>query len=300
MSPHSTSHSSQLAGESGPESKNRLSSLRAQESPQNRHRPFFNVVWALAVNTFKEAVRNKILYALIFFSLGIMMLAIILDEVTIGQRSKIITDIGLASINIFGVIIAIVIGINLVYKEIEKKTIYPILAKPVHRYQFIIGKYLGILLTLAVETIIMSSFLFSLVWFYEETTKIHTLNVGLLSGIFLIYIELAVVAAIAMFFSSFSTPFLSGMFTFSCYVIGHLTEDLKRLGEVSGNEVLKGVTSAFYHILPNLENFNIKAEVVHHLPIENGRIVLSILYGMLYIVLSLTLASWFFQRRDFK
>ena len=258
------------------------------------------VFWAIAKNTFKEAVRNKILYSLIFFALAMMTVSLVLDQVTVGQRSKIIKDFGLASINLFGVLIAIMVGINLVYKEIEKRTIYPLLAKPVRRSEFLIGKYLGIVLTLGVEVALMSLFLFLLMAIYGKSTGSQTFDLGLLAAIFLIFLELALVAAVAILFSSFSTPFLSGMFTLAVYVIGHLTDDLKRLGALSGNLSLEKTTAFIYYLLPNLENFNIKGEVVYQLPVETGRILLSLLYGLLYISLLIALSSMLFQRRDFK
>jgi len=250
---------------------------------------------AIAINTFKEAVRSKILYSLIFFAFILMAFSLVFDQATVGQRNKIIKDLGLGSINIFGVIISVVVGINLVYKEIEKRTIYPILAKPVRRYQFLVGKYLGILLTLAVETILMSSFLFFLIFAYEGIFDLY-----LLLAIFMIYVELSVVSAVAIFFSSFSTPFLSGMFTFSIYVIGHLTTYLKEFGAKSGNFILEKLSVFFYYLLPNLEHFNFKEVAVYHLPIESGKIFLSLLYAALYISIVILLSVLCFERRDFK
>ncbi len=250
---------------------------------------------AIAINTFKEAVRNKILYSLIFFAFMMMALSLVLDQATVGQRNKIIKDLGLGSINLFGVIIAIVVGINLVYKEIEKRTIYPILAKPVRRSHFLAGKYIGILLTLVVEMLLMSLFLYLLVWLYEGKIDLY-----LLLALFMIFVELSVISAVAIFFSSFSTPFLSGMFTFSVYVIGHLTEYLRQFGADSGSKAIEQLTRFFYYFLPNLERFNLKGAVVYHLPIESGKILLSILYGVLYISIVMVLSAVCFERRDFK
>jgi ABC-type transport system involved in multi-copper enzyme maturation permease subunit len=258
------------------------------------------VSWAIAKNTFKEAVRSKILYSLIFFAIVMMGISLVLDQVTVGQRSKIVMDFGLASINLFGVLIAIVVGIGLVYKEIEKRTIYPLLAKPVRRSEFLIGKYFGILLTLGVEVVLMSFFLFLLMTVYGLSTDSQSFDLRLLAAIFLIFLEMAVIAAVAILFSSFSTPFLSGMFTLAIYVIGHLTEDLKRLGALSGNLALERLTAFFYYLLPNLESFNIKGEVVYQLPVETGRVLLGLLYGLIYIGILMFFSSMLFQRRDFK
>lgn len=258
------------------------------------------VPWVIAKNTFKEAVRNKILYSLIFFALVMMSVSVVLDQVTIGQRSKILQDFGLASINLFGVLIAIMVGISLVYKEIEKRTIYPLLAKPVRRSEFLLGKYFGIVLTLGVEVVLMSFFLFLLMMIYGAATGSQTFDLGTLEAIFLIFMELALIAAVAILFSSFSTPFLSGMFTLGIYVIGHLTDDLKRLGALSGNPALERMTAFFYYLLPNLENFNIKGEVVYQMPVAPARIALAALYGLLYIGILIFISSILFQGRDFK
>lgn len=250
---------------------------------------------AIAINTFKEAVRNKILYTLLFFALIMMAFSLVLDQATIGQRNKIIKDLGLASINLFGVIIAVVIGINLIYKEIEKRTIYPLLAKPVRRASFLVGKYFGILLTLVIEVLLMSFFFFLLVWLYEGRFDPY-----LLLAILMIFVELSVLAAVAIFFSSFSTPVLSGMFTFSVYVIGHLTSFLREFGINSGSAFIRQVTQIFYYVLPNLERFNLKTHAVYHIPIENSQILFSMAYGILYSAIVMLFAVLCFEKRDFK
>lgn len=254
-----------------------------------------SAIKAIAINTFKEAIRNKILYNLIFFAVLMMAVSLVLDQATIGQRNKIIKDLGLASINLFGVIIAVVVGINLVYKEIEKRTIYPLLAKPVRRSSFLIGKYFGILLTLVVEILLMSFFFFLLVWLYGGV-----FDADLIIAILMIFVELSVIAAVAIFFSSFSTPVLSGMFAFSVYVIGHLTTFLKDFGINSGSDIIRQGTHFLYYVLPNLERFNLKTHAVYHLPIETGQILLSLLYALLYIVTVMLLSVLCFERRDFK
>jgi hypothetical protein len=182
-------------------------------------------------------------------------LSVILDNLTIGEPTKIIKDFGLASIEIFGVLIAIFVGIGLVYKEMERKTIYNILSKPIHRYQFIIGKYLGLVLTLLIEVLTMSMALFTILYFYEG--KI-TLN--LLPAIGMIFVALMIITAFALLFSSFSTPILSGLFTLSFFIIGHLTPELLELGKKADSQTLRYVTEALYYIFPNLEYFNIKGQ----------------------------------------
>jgi ABC-type transport system involved in multi-copper enzyme maturation permease subunit len=252
-------------------------------------------VLAISMNTFREAVRSKVLYTLVFFAFLIMLAATLLDRVTLGVQSKLIKDLGLGGINFFGVLIAIFIGIGLVYKELERRTIYTLVSKPIHRYQFLIGKYLGILQTLLVQVAIMSALLYALLAVFGTGKDWH-----LLVAIGLIYQELMVVSAVAIFFSSFSTPILSGMFTLAVYVIGHLTGDLKAFGAISDDPGIRKATAFFYYFLPNLENFNIKGEMVYGLPVSSTRIGFSLMYGFVYIALLLLSSAIVFQGRDFK
>ena len=252
-------------------------------------------VRALAYNTFREAIRDKVLYSLIFFAVAMIVISLILDHLTVGEKTKIIKDFGLASIAIFGVMIAIFVGIGLVYKEMERKTIYNILSKPIHRYQFLLGKYLGLVATLFVEVAVMSVVFLLLLYFYEGSVDFF-----LFYAIGMIFMELMIVTAFALFFSSFSTPILSGLFTFSFYIIGHLTPDLLELGRRSQSQFLKWITEILYYILPNLEFFNIKEQAVYHLPLKEGYLCLAFLYGFFYILLILLLSITVFQGRDFK
>jgi len=252
-------------------------------------------VKALTINTFREAIRDKVLYSLLFFAVLMVGISYILDQLTIGEKTKIIKDFGLASISIFGVMIAIFVGIGLVYKEIERKTIYNILSKPIPRYQFIIGKYLGLIMTLLIEVVVMSVVLFTMLYFYEGK-----IDFALFPAVAMIFIELMIVTAFALLFSSFSTPILSGLFTLSFYIIGHLTADLLELGRRSHNQSLKYFTEILYYILPNLEYFNIKGKVVYHQNLEQGYLFFASVYGILYILIILLISIVIFQKRDFK
>jgi len=249
----------------------------------------------LAYNTFREAIRDKVLYSLIFFAVLMVGLSVILDNLTIGEPTKIIKDFGLASIEIFGVLIAIFVGIGLVYKEMELKTIYNILAKPIHRYQFIIGKYFGLVLTLLIEVLTMSIALFSILYFYEGKIVFT-----LLPAIGMILVALMIITAFALLFSSFSTPILSGLFTLSFFIIGHLTPDLLELGKKADSRAVRYLTEVLYYVIPNLEYFNLKGQVVHHMPVEKGYLFFVSLYGLLYIVIILLLTMVIFQNRDIK
>ena len=252
-------------------------------------------VLALSLNTFREALRDKVLYSLLFFAVAMIGIALILDQITIGERTKIIKDVGLASIALFGVMIAVFVGIGLVYKELERKTIYNLLSKPIHRYQFLLGKYCGLVMTLLVEIAIMTCALLGMLYLYDGRIDYY-----LLPAIGMTFMELMVVTAIALFFSSFSTPILSGLFTLSFYVIGHLTPDLLEFGEKMQSQFLRYFTRALYYLLPNLEYFNLRGQVVYRIPIEQEHLVLASLYGVAYISIIILLSAIIFSRRDFK
>lgn len=258
---------------------------------------------AIARNTFKEAIRDKILYNLLFFALLMIGASLLLATLTVGEQSKIIIDIGLASINIFGVLISVFLGIGLISKEIEKKTIYNIIAKPIPRYQFLIGKYIGLLLTIVVNTAIMGIGLYLVLIFNELRwgQGFHHVNLDIWKAIYLILIEFMVVTAIALLFSTFSSSStLSAIFTIAAYIIGHLTKDLKVIGDKLHNSLAKWIIDFFYYFLPNLDNFNVKGRVVHGLEVPFSHMSLVTLYGVLYLTAMLFLSAMIFQRRDFK
>jgi ABC-type transport system involved in multi-copper enzyme maturation permease subunit len=252
-------------------------------------------IWVLASNTYREAVRDKLLYNLLLFAALMIASSILLAQVQIGRDDRIYRDVGLSAISFFGVLIAIFVGINLVHKELSTKTIYTMLAKPVRRWEFLVGKYFGLLSLLAVEVAIMSAcFLGVLVW-----TGAH-FEVGLLWSIALIYCELALVTAIAMFFSSFTTPYLSGMFTIALWIIGHLLADLRAFGSRSEMPGLKGLLEALYWTLPNLDRLDIKADASAGKPIDLARVGFAALYAWLYSFALMSGATLLFQRRDFR
>ncbi|MBI5194033.1 MAG: ABC transporter permease subunit [Nitrospirae bacterium] len=257
----------------------------------------------IAINTFKEAIRDKILYNLLFFALLLISLSLLFATLTVGDRSKIIIDLGLASINVFGLLISVFLGIGLISKEIEKRTIFTIIAKPVPRYQFLAGKYIGLLITVTVNTIIMGIGLYLALMLNEYLWGhgVRNVNVDIWKAIYLILIEFMVMTAIAILFSTFSSSStLSAIFTLAAYVVGHLTEDIKLLGDKAANIPTKTVTNFIYYLLPNLDNFNIKGRVVYGLHIPLSYITFVTIYGLLYIACLLLLAGIIFQKRDFK
>ncbi len=191
----------------------------------------------IARNTFRECVRDKVLYNLVIFAVLIIGSSLILGTITIGDVRQIIINLGLSTISFFGTLIAILIGIQLVHKEIDKKTVYSLLSKPVARHEFILGKYLGLSMTLAVNVSVMILGVYLAVLYLRHSFQASDVQI-LLAGI-LILIELMLVIAIALLFSTFSTPALSALFTFCLYVIGHFNADIRHYGLSSDSWITK-------------------------------------------------------------
>jgi len=262
----------------------------------------------IALNTFKEAVRDKVLYTILAFAMLMIASSSILATLSVGGEVKLIEDLGLASISLFGTIMAIFIGIGLVSKEIEKRTVYTIISKPIHRYQFILGKFLGLVITLAVNVGVMALGLLVLSAIGRQLWDPSVLvpgrfkpwNPALLLAVAMIFLELAVITAVAILFSSFSTPTLSAIFTLAIFVIGRLSTDLKLFAAQFGGRNLRAIVNAIYYLLPNLSSFNIKGQVVHGTPLSPSYIIYTIIYGLFYLSVVLILSMFVFQRRDFK
>lgn len=251
-------------------------------------------IWTLTLNTFKEGIRAKVLYNLVFFALLIITFSYFLGQLSLGENQKIMMDFGLSSMSLFGVLVAIFVGIGIIYKEIERRTIYTILSKPIERWQFIVGKYCGLSLILFVQLICTWTFFSLLMWVYS-----HAYPFALLPAVFFIFIELLVITAVAIFFSSFSSPFLSALFTISIFIIGHSTDDLLLFANKTGSVVLINMAGLFNSVL-DFSNFNLTTEVVHGMPVSWSWMFNVLAYGLSLVVLLLLMSSLIFRTRDFK
>jgi ABC-type transport system involved in multi-copper enzyme maturation permease subunit len=248
----------------------------------------------IGLNTFRENLRDKILYNLLFFAVLLIGVSILLADLSIMEHHKLVTDIGLAAINLVGVIIAIFVGIGLVSKEIERRTVYTIMARPISRVQFLLGKYLGLSLTLVVNMAVMLAVFFLTLQVYHAPV-----HLALFQSIELIFVELLLVTALALFFSTFSSATLSAIMTLGLYVVGHLTTDLKGLAETSTNDTLKAVITGVYYLCPNLEFLNIKGQATVGQAVSLTYQGLATTYGLLYAAMVLVGACLIIQRRDF-
>jgi ABC-type transport system involved in multi-copper enzyme maturation permease subunit len=263
---------------------------------------------AIAVNVFRESVRDKVLYNLVFFAILLIGASYLLGQLTAGQDVKIIKDLGLSATLLFGVFIAVFIGIGLVSKEVERRSIYSLMAKPIHRHQVVFGKYMGLTLTLAVNVAIMAAALYAVLAYMswgvgadvQRAWDAPAMDPAMLKAIALIFVELMLVTAIALFFSTFSSPMLSAAFAFGFFIVGHFSTELRNFDQVVDSAAAVAVARGLYWILPNLSAFDIKAQVVHAQPVPIGYMAFTIGYAMLYIGVVLIIATLVFSRRDFK
>ncbi|HJT19322.1 MAG TPA: ABC transporter permease subunit [Nitrospira sp.] len=251
-------------------------------------------IGVVAFNTFRESLRDKILYNLLLFAGLLIGLSVVLADLTITEHHKMIADMGLGAINLIGVIIAIFVGISLVNKEIERRTIYTIMARPISRVSFILGKYAGLALTLCINMVIMLVLFLGTVWLYRMP-----LTLSLFQSLQLIFVELLVVTAVALFFSTFSSSLLSAILTLGFYLVGHATVDLRGLAQKSGSHAAKSFTTALYYLFPNLEMLNIKGQAAVGIPVGFDYLFLASAYGLTYAALLITGACLIFSRRDF-
>jgi len=266
------------------------------------------VVGLIAINAFRESVRDKVLYNLVFFALLLIGASYLIGQLTAGQDIKIIKDLGLAATSIFGLFMAIFIGIGLVSKEVERRSIYSLLAKPIRRYQLVLGKYAGLMLTLAVNLSIMALALYAVLAYMAWTLgpeaskgwETPAVDPMLMRAVVLTFLELGIVTAIAIFFSTFSTPLLSAALTFGLFVAGRFSGDLRQFNQVVESRAAARAAEALYWVLPNLAPFDVRAQVVHGQSVPLGYMALTAAYGLLYIAALLVPATLIFSRRDFK
>jgi ABC-type transport system involved in multi-copper enzyme maturation permease subunit len=252
----------------------------------------------VAINTFREAVRDRVLYNLVFFALLLIGAAILVGQISIGIDRLVIVNLGLSAISVFGLVMAVFIGVGLVYKEIEKRTLYSLLSKPIRRWEFVIGKYAGLLLTLLLNTVFMS-FGLAVALFYVGRPFARS-DVSILVAIYLILLEFALVTALALFFSCFSSPMLSILFTLSIYITGTFAGDIREFGNLSHSPALKAITRALYYVIPNFHNFNAIASAAHGQSIPLSLVWEDTLYAAVYVTLVLFASSTVFSVRDLK
>lgn len=266
------------------------------------------ILTAVALSVFRESVRDKVFYNLLLFAVLLVGASLLIGQLTAGQDLKIIKDLGLAATSLFGLFIAVFVGIGLVWKEVERRSAYSLLAKPVHRYQLVLGKYAGLLLTLLVNVTVMAVVLYAVLWYMDLTAppsvtlaaEAPALDPRMLVALALVFLQLAVITAVALFFSTFASPMVSAALTFGLYVVGHFNADLKNFEAIVESRPVAWLARALYYALPNLAPFDVKAQVVHAQPVAAGYVALTTGYALLYIAGLLVAACAIFSRRDLK
>ena len=252
-------------------------------------------IQALAINTFREAVRDKVLHSIFFFAVIGIICSVVLKEITIGDQAKIIRSIGQGGVDIFSAVIAMFLGISLLYKEIEKKTIYTILSKPIPRWIFVMGKYCGLMLTVLSEVVLLSG-VYVLVISIQQGFPDDSFFISLP----LLLVELMLLTAWATLFSAYSSPTVATAFILSIFVIGHLADDIWVFGNQSENPMLQQMARYLYWILPNFEALSIRDIAVHQESIPWSRFWAAFGYGLSYTCAVLLLAVNVFEKKDIK
>ncbi len=270
---------------------------QSQSQSETRQGKFWRIT-AIARNAFREAVRDRVLYNLVLFVLLLTGASIFIGELSGGQERKVIVDLGLSAMLLFGVFISIFVGVGLVYKEIERRTIYTVFAKPVGRGEFLVGKYLGLCLTLLVNVLVMAVGV-SLALMYVSGGW-DPLIPTIWPAVLLIYLELMLLTAVALLFSSFSSPALSALLTFMVFIIGHFSSDLKGLAVSLGSTSARWLFTGLYYLLPNLSNYSFITPAAHGRTPSTGFVLASGLYAVIYIAVVLAAATLVFSRRNFK
>jgi ABC-type transport system involved in multi-copper enzyme maturation permease subunit len=218
-----------------------------------------------------------------------------MSPLTVGARQKIVADMGLSALPLFSLLVILLVGSGMVYKEIDKRTIMTLLSKPVSRLEYVLGKYAGLAATLIVMLASMSVLFIAACWLTGTPLRVGYLAAGALT-----IVEMLVVTAIVMFFSSFSTPVLTSLFTLGAFLVGHLIADLQRFAQVTGNPAIERMLGVVKYILPNLDLFNVRNAAVHELPIGSDHLLWATVYGLVYAALLLLLGGQLFRRREFK
>jgi Cu-processing system permease protein len=252
----------------------------------------------VALNTFREAVRDRVLYNLLFFALLMIAAAILVGQISIGIEHIVIVSLGLTAISIIGLLISIFIGVSLVSKEMEKRTLYALLAKPVRRWEFLLGKFGGLVLTLVVNTAAMALGLFLALLYVK-----HSLDRGdlaVLVAVYFILLKLALLVALALLFSCYTTPILATLFTSGVYVVGLFVQQLKDLPADVMSPAMAAFTRFLAYLLPNFEDYDVMGPAAHGQAIPGILILENTLYTVVYCAIVLSVAAVVFSRRDLK
>jgi Cu-processing system permease protein len=250
---------------------------------------------AIAGNTVREAIRSRLLYTLLGFGILLIFAGVLLSSLSYVETDRILQDVGFGAMRLFGVAIGLFVGVGLIHKEVERRTVYTILSKPLSRSEFLLGKFFGLALTVWMQLAIMA-----LAFAVVSRASGAPLGSAHAAAFLLLGVELLVVVAIATFFSAFTSPMLSSLFAGGLWLVGNLTRDLREIGSGSELASVREATAWLYRLLPDLASFDLRLEAAHGLPITATDVWLPLLYGISYSAVVLVLAVAIFERRDFR
>jgi len=251
----------------------------------------------IATNTFREAVRDRVLYNLIAFALLLSGAAIFVGQISIEIEKLVVVNLGLTAVSLFGVVIAIFIGIGLVSKEIEKRTLYTVLSRPVRRWEFIVGKFFGLAGTLIVNAFFMAVGVFAALLYVAH--KFQGPDAHILVALYFIVLQFLIICALALLFSSFSSPLLSAVFTFALFVIGSFSEDLRGFAGMA-HGLTKWLATGAAYLVPNFSALNVITSVAHGEAVSGQLIWYNTIYALTYAAMALCGAVLIFDRRNLK
>ena len=252
----------------------------------------------VARNTFREAVRDRVLYNLVFFALLMIASAVVVGQISMGIETVVMVSLGLSAISLIGLLIAVFTGVGLVAKEIDKRTLHVVLAKPLRRWEFLLGKFSGLVLTLAVNTAAMAGGLFMAMLFVRHS--LVSSDAVVLVAVYLILLKLGLVVALAMMFSCFTSPLLAILFTGGLYIAGLFVSELRSLESTQLNSQAQKLFSVLSYLLPNFGNYDVIGAAAHGRSIPGSLVVHITMYTVLYSAIVLTTAAVIFSRKDLK
>ena len=254
-------------------------------------------IYYIASNTFREAVRDRVLYNLIAFALLLSGAAVLVGQISIDIERLVVINLGLTAVSLFGLVIAIFIGIGLVSKEIEKRTLYTVLSRPVQRWEFIAGKFFGLSGTLVVNTFFMAIGVFAALLYVSH--PMHPSDASILVALYFIVLQFLIITALALFFSSFSSPLLSAVFTFSLFVIGTFAEDLRGFA-AKAHGLTRWLATGAAYVVPNFSALNVINQVAHGEAVSSQLVLFNTFYALVYAIAVVAGATLIFERRSLK
>ena len=251
----------------------------------------------VASNVFREVIRDRVLYIIGFFALILIAAALLIPEVAANNGDKIITDIGLGAMNLFGLIVTVFVGTALINKEIEKRTVYVLIAKPVSRAEFVVGKHVGLSAVLAVLLAAMTAIFLTVLSAKQIPYPVNSIVLTVLFQ----FLELSLIAGVAILFGVFTSSLIAMMLTLAVYLMGNFSRDIVTLGSLADNPGVRQMTQNLYLVLPDLSRFNLKNEAIYGMTLLPQPLDLlgSAVYGLVWIGLVLAIAVLIFSRREF-